>query len=84
MTDSTKAGLREEIAHIVWTSGGGIDDAWDRMKARKVETKTYADEKAAEAWATADAIMARFQLTPKLSRARASGIPVEVGGDREA
>lgn len=78
MSESTKRGLRDEIARIVWTGGGGIDDAWDRMKARKVETKTYADEKAAEAWATADAIMARFKLTPKT--ARASGIPVEGGG----
>ena len=82
--DTEREGLREDIARIVWTAGGGIDDAWDRMKARKVEVRTYADEKVAEAWATADAILARFWVGPKLSRARAAGIPVEeVGGERD-
>lgn len=81
MTDSTKAGLREEIAKIIWIAGGGFEEAWPRVRARKVVIETYADEKAAEAWATADAIMARFQVTPKPTRARAAGIPVQGGED---
>ncbi|BAQ44014.1 hypothetical protein [Methylobacterium aquaticum] len=81
MSDSTKAGLRDDIARIVWTVASGNAKSWDRVKDRKVETPNYLDEIAAEAWATADAIMARFQLTPKLSRARAAGIPVQGGDD---
>jgi hypothetical protein len=83
MTDSSKAGLREEVAKAIWIGGGGFEESWPRVRARRVEIETYADEKAAEAWAIADAILERFQVTPKLSRARASGVPVEVvgGGD---
>ncbi len=65
MSESTKQGLREEIARIVWIGGGGNADAWDRVKARKIEAPNHIDEKVAEAWATADAITDRFRLPAK-------------------
>lgn len=70
MTDSTKVGLREEIACLVWIGGGGNEGAWDRMKDRAAPAAddrrpNYTDEKVAEAWATADAIMARFKMLPR-------------------
>lgn len=82
MTDSTKAGLREDIARTLIARRFGLGGLlmFDIPAEATSEQRAHLEARARQARADADAVIAG-PLADLLSRARAAGIPVRGGDD---